>query len=343
MRLRNDLRVKRLGLCAVIVALGMGGGIAHAADGVPGVDVSNWTGDIDWASVASKGGKFAFVHATEGTDYVNPRFAAQYGGALSAGLVRGAYHFAQPHESDGATQAEYFLQNGGDWVSDGLTLPGVLDIEDNPYKDKNGKNNCYDLSVEDMVTWLKDFTKRYRERTGRHAIIYTTTSWWQTCTGNSTKFKSNPLWLARWGSDPGELPKSWKKHTFWQSADKGPLVGGGNLFNGSESQLKSLANPPAEVSVNGAARSRKTYTVTISNTGPHPVTNVKLSGRAFGGQRVVRAPGCTFSGTAVRCTIDELPRGEKVTFTFTTKPRKSKGTVGMNVTVGSVQLTLKAR
>ncbi|MEV0623048.1 GH25 family lysozyme [Nonomuraea sp. NPDC050404] len=318
-------------------------GVAHAADGVPGVDVSNWTGDIDWASVASGGGKFAFVQATEGTNYTNPRFSAQYDGAASAGLIRGAYHFAQPHESDGTAQADYFLQNGGNWVSDGQTLPGVLDIEDNPYKDKNGKNNCYGLSVEDMTTWLGDFTKKYREATGRHAIIYTTTSWWQTCTGNSAKFKSNPLWLARWGSEPGELPKSWKKHTFWQSADKGPLVGGGNSYNGSESALAALANPPAEAKVSGVARNRKTYTVTVSNTGPHPLKDVKISGRAIGGQRVVKAPGCKYSGTAVRCEIAELARGQKKTFTFTTRPRKSKGTVGMNVTVGSVELTLRAR
>ncbi|WP_160150291.1 GH25 family lysozyme [Nonomuraea solani] len=317
-------------------------GVAQADDGVPGVDVSNWTGDIDWAAVTSGGGKFAFVQATEGTNYRNPRFEAQYGGAAGAGLVRGAYHFAQPHESDGTAQADYFLQNGGNWVSDGQTMPGVLDIEDNPYKDKNGKNNCYDLSKEDMVTWIKDFTKKYREATGRHAIIYTTTSWWQTCTGNSTKFKSNPLWLARWGGEPGELPKSWKKHTFWQSADKGPLVGGGNSFNGSESQLKALANPPAEVRVSGAAKSRKTYTVTLSNTGPHPVKDIKVSGRAFGGQRVVKAPGCRYSGTAVLCQVAEVGRGQKVTLTFTTKPKRTRGTVGMNVTVGSVELTLKA-
>ncbi|MEV0228226.1 GH25 family lysozyme [Nonomuraea sp. NPDC050786] len=319
------------------------GGVAEAADGVPGVDVSNWTGDVDWETVTSGGGKFAFVQATEGTNYRNPRFDAQYGGAANAGLIRGAYHFAQPHESDGTTQADYFLQNGGNWSSDGQTLPGVLDIEDNPYKDKNGKNNCYDLSPEDMVTWIKDFTKKYRQATGRHAIIYTTTSWWQTCTGNSDKFRSNPLWIARWGDDPGELPKSWKRHTFWQSAEKGTLAGGQNSFNGSESQLKELANPPAEVTVSGAARSRKTYTVTVSNTGPHPVKDVKVSGRTFGGQRVVKAPGCKFSGTAVLCQVAELARDKKVTFTITTKPSRPKGTVGMNVTVGSVQLTLKAR
>ncbi|TDD23409.1 lysozyme [Nonomuraea diastatica] len=334
--------MKRVWLSAVILAAGMTG-VAEAADGVPGVDVSNWTGDIDWESVALGGGKFAFVQATEGGDYRNPRFGTQFGGAAEAGLFRGAYHFAQPHESDGRTQADYFLQNGGDWIGDGQTLPGVLDVEDNPYKDKNGKNSCYGLSTKDMVTWIEDFTVRYRRATGRHVIIYTSTSWWRTCTGNSAAFRSNPLWLARWGSEPGSLPKNWKRHTFWQSAEKGTLAGGQNAFNGSESQLKALANPPAEVMVSGEATSRTSYRVVVTNTGPHPVKDIKVSGRAFGGQRVVEAPACKFSGTAVSCRIKELPRAKKVMFVFTTQPRKPKGTVGMNVTVGSVKLTLKAR
>ncbi|MCK2214823.1 hypothetical protein MF672_013615 [Actinomadura sp. ATCC 31491] len=338
--------MKRLGLLAAIAALGIGAGSgsAYAADGVPGVDVSNWTGEIDWPNVASGGAKFAFVQLTEGTDYRNPSFDAQYGGAVSAGLYRGAYHFAQPHESDGATQAEFFLQNGGDWISDGMTLPGVLDIEDNPYQDKNGKNNCYDLSAKDMVTWLKDFTRRYKERTGLRVIIYTTTSWWRTCTGDSAAFSANPLWLARWGSDPGELPKSWTAYTFWQSADKGPLVGGGDVFNGAEDGLKALANPPAEISVTAAAKSRRKYTVTLRNTGPYPVTNVKVAGRTFGGQRVTGASGgCRFSGTAVRCTVAEVERGGKVTLTFTTRPRRARGAVGMDVTVGTAKFTIKVR
>lgn len=334
--------VKRLLVCAVIATVGMTG-VAQAADGVPGVDVSNWTGEIDWGNVAAGGGKFAFVHATEGTDYRNPRFDAQWNGAAAAGLIRGAYHFAQPHESDGTAQADFFLQNGGTWIGDGRTLPGVLDVEDNPYKDRNGKNTCYGLNATDMVTWLKAFTRRYREATGRDAIIYTTTSWWKTCTGNSAEFAANPLWLARWGSEPGELPKSWKRHTFWQSADKGTLAGGQNSYNGTESQLKSLVNPPAEVRVSGTVKSRTLYSVTIANTGPHPVTNIKVSGRTFGGQRVVKAPTCKYSGTAVKCQIKELPRGKQVRFEFTTKPSKKKGAVGINITVGSVKLHLKAR
>ncbi|MFI6502122.1 GH25 family lysozyme [Nonomuraea typhae] len=334
--------MKRVLAMAALALAGVGMGTAQAANGVIGVDVSNWTGEIDWASVASGGGKFAFVMATEGGDFISPTFAAQFAGAADAGLVRGAYHFAQPHESDGAAQAEYFLANGGRWTGDGVTLPGVLDLEDNPYTARNGKNNCYDLSPADMVTWIKDFTKRYHQRTGRQAIIYTTTSWWRTCTGDSAKFKANPLWLARWGADPGELPKGWEKHTFWQSAEKGTLAGGQNSFNGSEAELRELATSAAEVTVSGQVRNRRTYTVTVANTGPYPVTNVKISGRAYGGQKVVKAPGCKFSGTAVTCRVAKLNRGQKVRLTFTTKPR-AKGVVGMRFTVGTVELDLKAR
>lgn len=50
-------------------------------------------------------------------------------GATNAGVIRGAYHFARPDISSGATQATYFTTNGGGWSADGITLPGALDIE----------------------------------------------------------------------------------------------------------------------------------------------------------------------------------------------------------------------
>lgn len=336
--------MKRLSLAVVAAAMTclVVPGNAQAADGIAGVDVSNWTGDIDWSKVTGGGGAFAFVQATEGVDYRNPRFDAQYGGAAAAGLIRGAYHFAQPHESDGAAQADFLVDNGGEWKSDGWTLPGVLDVEDNPYKDKNGKNSCYGLDQKGMVTWIKDFTAKYRQRTGRHAIIYTTTSWWRTCTGDSAAFKRNPLWLARWGADPGELPKSWTKHTFWQSADKGPLVGGQDSFNGSKEELEEMANPPAEVTIGGRVKGTTLYSVTVENTGAREVKDINLQGRTFGGMKVVKASsGCSFSGTAVRCKISALNPGSKATFSFATKVAKKASQVGMRFQVGTVDLTIK--
>ena len=109
--------------------------------GLPGLDVSSWQGNVDWATVAANGARFAYVKATEGTSYVNPYFTQQYFGAFNVGLVRGAYHFGLPDRSTGAAQAQWFATHGGAWSADNQTLPGALDIEYNPYG-----ATCYGLN-----------------------------------------------------------------------------------------------------------------------------------------------------------------------------------------------------
>jgi len=181
--------------------------------GVLGIDVSSWQGNVDWRRQAAAGKRFAYIKATEGTSYKNPYFGSQYTGAYRAGLIRGAYHFARPANSSGKTQAAYFAKNGGGWSPDGRTLPGVLDIEYNPYGP-----TCYGLSQPQMTAWIKSFIVEYKRLTRRDAVIYTTTDWWTRCTGNTTSFsRTNPLWIARYGTTtPGKLPGSWTWATFWQ-------------------------------------------------------------------------------------------------------------------------------
>lgn len=202
---------------------------------VAGIDVSGYQGNVDWAKWWGYGNRFAYVKATEGTTYTNPSFAQQYNGSYSHGFIRGSYHFARPSSSGGKTQADYFVNHGGGWSGDGKTLPGVLDIEYNPYSG----GTCYGLSASSMVSWIAAFTAEYKARTGRDAVIYSTTDWWKTCTGNTTRFSStNPLWIARYASTVGTLPGSWGYWTFWQNTDT-PLDG--DLFNGSLSRLQALA------------------------------------------------------------------------------------------------------
>lgn len=100
---------------------------------VEGIDVASYQGNVDWAYWWGQGKRFAYVKATEGTSYKNPYFAQQYNGSYNVGMIRGAYHFATPNTSSGATQAGYFASSGGGWSRDGKTLPGALDIEYNPY------------------------------------------------------------------------------------------------------------------------------------------------------------------------------------------------------------------
>eukprot|EP00884_Botryococcus_braunii_P019362 jgi/Botrbrau1/6109/Bobra.331_2s0005.2 len=214
------------------------GAVHRAPSGIPGFDVSSWqSATLAWSTYYSQGARFAYIKATEGTTYKSPNFSKQYTDAYYAGYIRGAYHYAQPASSSGAAQATYFAKNGGGWSKDGKTLPGMLDIEYGPTN-----KVCYGLSQSAMVAWITDFHKTYTSLTGRYPVIYTTTDWWKTCTGNTAKFAStSPLFIARYASTVGTLPAGWSYYTFWQYSSSGPWPGDSDVFNGGLSQLKVLA------------------------------------------------------------------------------------------------------
>lgn len=217
---------------------GAPGGISVQAVQTEGVDVSGHQGNVAWSTLWNSGVKWAYVKATEGTYYKNTYFTQQYNGSYNIGMIRGTYHFATPDTTTGAAQADYFVNNGGGWSKDGRTLPGVLDIEWNPYG-----ATCYGKTQAGMVAWIQDFVNRYKYRTGRDAVIYTATSWWKQCTGNYGGFAStNPLWIARYASTVGELPAGWQYYTMWQYTSSGPTVGDHNHFNGDLSRVQALAN-----------------------------------------------------------------------------------------------------
>jgi len=231
-------------LPAIMLVAGIVATVPNAsAATVAGIDISHWQGVINWTAVRASGVEFAYIKATEGTTYLDPTFDRNYPRAYYAGVVRGAYHFAVPNRSSGASQANFFFRNGGAWSADNRTLPGMLDIEYNPYG-----TTCYGLSQVAMVNWIRDFINTYHARSGRWAVIYSTTDWWTRCTGNFGGFAANnPLFLARYSSSPGALPRGWQFWTIWQYTSVGRVPGiSGNIdkdfFNGSRARLLALAN-----------------------------------------------------------------------------------------------------
>ncbi|MDG9719703.1 lysozyme [Streptomyces sp. DH24] len=221
-----------------------GPGTLSHTDGVQGIDVSHWQGAINWTSVRNAGIQFAWIKATEGTSYKDDRFNTNYTNAYYAGVIRGAYHFARPNLSSGAVQANYFASNGGAWSRDNLTLPGVLDIEHNPYGAM-----CYGLSTTQMRSWINDFYNTYKSRTSRDVVIYTTAGWWNTCTGNWTGMgDKSPLWAAHWTTNHSPtIPNGFPYWTVWQYTSTGSVSGvSGNVdrnkFNGTRDRLLALAN-----------------------------------------------------------------------------------------------------
>ncbi|OUM39812.1 lysozyme [Arthrobacter sedimenti] len=220
--------------------------------GIQGLDVSSHQLTVDWQGAYNQGARFAYVKATEGTGYKNPYFSQQYGGSASAGMIRGAYHFALPSLTSGAAQANYFIDGGGGWTADGQTLPPLLDVEYNPYSSLG--NDCYNMSASQMVTWIRDFSNTVLARTGRVPMIYTTTDWWNRCTGASQAFSDHPLHLAAYNqAGPGTMPNGWTTYTVWQYSATGPFVGDSNVWNGTSNQLAAFArNSGIETGQQGA-------------------------------------------------------------------------------------------
>jgi GH25 family lysozyme M1 (1,4-beta-N-acetylmuramidase) len=234
------------GLVATAVAavsVVMSGITPALAASTAGIDVSHHQGTINWTQVHGAGVQFAYIKATEGSSVSDSAFDTNYVAAYNAGVIRGAYHFALPDRSSGTTQADYLVANGGAWSADGRTLPAAVDLEPNPYG-----ASCYGKSQSAMRTWITEFLNRYRTKTGRYAVIYTSTSWWTSCTGNYAGFWSHhPLWLARWASSAGTLPSGASVWSFWQYTASGSVAGiSGNVdrdyWNGTRARLVALAD-----------------------------------------------------------------------------------------------------
>lgn len=178
---------------------------------VTGVAVGAGDPNLNWGQLKAQGVEFAYVEDTAGTSSNNPIFKEQYEGARGVGMFAGAVHFALPSSSSGTTQADYFVANGGTWTANSSTLPPVLDIEANPL----GASACYGLTSAAMVNWISDFVTEVHAKTTRWPVIYTTTTWWDECTGELRSFAANdPLWTPRSDTGSGVLPYNWTAVTF---------------------------------------------------------------------------------------------------------------------------------
>jgi lysozyme len=167
-------------------------------DEVYGIDVSGHQGDIDWNRVARAGISFAYIKATEGADFVDPKFKRNWTGAGAAGLPRGSYHFFSLCSS-GAAQAARFL---GASPRDPNALAPAIDLE--------LRGNCHERPKLAIVEReLADFLRSVEEATGRIVILYLGTDFADHYRVSAEH--SHPLWLRRVLRRPAA--KSW---VIWQ-------------------------------------------------------------------------------------------------------------------------------
>ena len=63
-------------------------------NGILGIDVSLYQGEIDWGTVAQSGINFAIIRSTLGGGSLDEKFEQNYAGATANGLGVAVYHYS---------------------------------------------------------------------------------------------------------------------------------------------------------------------------------------------------------------------------------------------------------
>ncbi|MBQ3783758.1 MAG: hypothetical protein II838_10010 [Lachnospiraceae bacterium] len=176
---------------------------------VKGIDVSHYQGEIPWEKVKDDMNiKFAFIKATEGSNYVDENFAENWENSKKSGLYVGAYHFFS-FDSPGKKQAKNYIEIVKKREK---MLPPVVDVE--YYADKFSNSP----KVSELRTELDDFLYEIEEAYGCKPIIYTTTSVYAKYINEY--FNGYPLWIRNVYYRPLMLKN--RQWTFWQYSESEP-------------------------------------------------------------------------------------------------------------------------
>lgn len=202
-------------------------GLSAKKHPVKGVDVSSYQGEINWKELSGENISFAFIKATEGSSFVDKKFAYNFDEAQKTHLAVGAYHFFS-YDSAGATQAENFIDTVKPY--EGM-LPPVIDLEFYGDKEMNPPRREYvDSQLKAMLQILEDHY-------GQKPIIYATEKSYALYL--SGDYDDYDIWIRNVITKP-ELSdhRSW---TFWQYTNRERLSSyhgkekyiDMNVFNGS--------------------------------------------------------------------------------------------------------------
>jgi GH25 family lysozyme M1 (1,4-beta-N-acetylmuramidase) len=191
---------------------------AAAATRIPGMDISEYQGNINWDMVGKSDVRFIFMRATKGLTYDDAKYAAYRVGAAAQNIKWTAYHYAVPNGKQGnaVAQANHFADVAQ--LAPGNILP-VLDIE-----------QAGGLGRERLQDWVAQWLNRVYHRTGAKPLIYTSPSFWRSTLGNTQRFANHgyQLWIAHWGVHAPDVPAgNWAGHgwSFWQWTNCGSVAG----------------------------------------------------------------------------------------------------------------------
>jgi lysozyme len=193
---------------------------------VRGIDVSHHQGLINWQDIASQGIKFAFIKATEGSNYSDGMFVNNTELSKECGIYIGAYHYFS-HESSGESQAENFINTVAAYHFD---LHPVMDFEIS--QDAGDR----EVIINEALTFLNVLETHFKIK----PIVYTTYESYNAFLKDH--FAAYDFWIRDLFDEPNVKDMEW---VFWQYCNRGRLDGINgkqkfvdlNVFNGDESEF----------------------------------------------------------------------------------------------------------
>ncbi len=186
---------------------------------LPGIDVSQYQGDINWSKVAADGIQFTFIRLGYTSQYdqsinLDPKFKANIAGAKDAGVKVGVYYRSQARTvSEAIKEANFTLEQLSGYS---LELPIAVDYEyysggtvTSAYPDKATKTAALNAFCDTVSA------------AGYRAVIYLNTD----ILANDVNASglNYGLWLARWTTGVPEYSGSYE---FWQCCGGGANVDG---------------------------------------------------------------------------------------------------------------------
>lgn len=199
-----------------------------------GIDVSKYQGDINWELVKADGYVFVMIRASGPNDdrtavVTDPRFAANYDGAGSVGMLRMAYHGMQDVFEG---QSRLFVDSVGGRP---LELGYASDLEILSIADE--KCDRHLLKVDELVAELLGVpvTRSTKVYTNPNFMSVHSTFW----------AVDRELWLAHWTEENNIIvPAPWTTWKFWQHGvgDAGTVSGIStridlDVYNGTVQEL----------------------------------------------------------------------------------------------------------
>jgi len=237
---RSSYRWLRMLLAVLFVALAIAfgayfegfwvpNGVSRAEYPVQGIDVSRHQGAIDWSRVPTRVVQFVYIKATEGGDFRDDRFAANWKASRADGLRRGAYHYFT-FKTPGSRQADNFITTV---PNDPEALPPAVDVE-------IWGNSADRPAVADFQRELSAFIAKVRQHYGTEPVIYAARDFRSRYLAG---FPQPRLWLRAVVASPRLAGIShW---TFWQFSERGRIPGingfvDRNAFDGTPEEFAAF-------------------------------------------------------------------------------------------------------